>query len=153
MGVCLPSAIEFLSRHGFASRRTESSGFNSSPHHIWMRTNLDGSRVSDSGALCSILVHRRWPYPLGVGHIVIQASSRGHHQPAVAAPGHRPPDPPCQSHTVTITSSHGKHNRARQALTRIAGFFAELTTLSNCFGPTWESATNQESISRSRYQS
>jgi hypothetical protein len=28
--------------------------------------------------------------------------------------------------TVTITSSHGEHNRARQALTRIAGFFAEL---------------------------
>jgi hypothetical protein len=27
---------------------------------------------------------------------------------------------------VTITSSHGEHNRARQALTRIAGFFAEL---------------------------
>jgi hypothetical protein len=28
--------------------------------------------------------------------------------------------------TVTITSSHGEHNRARQALTRIASFFAEL---------------------------
>jgi hypothetical protein len=28
--------------------------------------------------------------------------------------------------TITITSSHGEHNRARQALTRIAGFFAEL---------------------------
>jgi hypothetical protein len=28
--------------------------------------------------------------------------------------------------TVTITSSHGEHNRARQALTRVAGFFAEL---------------------------
>jgi hypothetical protein len=28
--------------------------------------------------------------------------------------------------TLTITSSHGEHNRARAALTRIAGFFAEL---------------------------
>ena len=28
--------------------------------------------------------------------------------------------------TVTITSSHGEHHRARQALTRIAAFFAEL---------------------------
>ena len=28
--------------------------------------------------------------------------------------------------TVTITSSHGEHHRARQALTRIANFFAEL---------------------------
>ena len=28
--------------------------------------------------------------------------------------------------TVTITSSHGEHHRARQALTRIAGFFSEL---------------------------
>jgi hypothetical protein len=27
---------------------------------------------------------------------------------------------------VTITSSHGEHQRARQALTRIAAFFAEL---------------------------
>ena len=28
--------------------------------------------------------------------------------------------------TVTITSSHGEHRRARNALTRIAGFFSEL---------------------------
>ena len=28
--------------------------------------------------------------------------------------------------TVTITSSHGEHRRARKALTRIASFFAEL---------------------------
>jgi hypothetical protein len=28
--------------------------------------------------------------------------------------------------TVTITSPHGEHHRARRALTRIAGFFAEL---------------------------
>src|SRR5260370_18662319 len=28
--------------------------------------------------------------------------------------------------TVTITSSHGEHHRARQALTRITGFFSEL---------------------------
>ncbi len=28
--------------------------------------------------------------------------------------------------TVTITSSHGEHHRARQAFTRIAGFFAQL---------------------------
>jgi hypothetical protein len=28
--------------------------------------------------------------------------------------------------TVTITSSHGEHARARAALTRIAGFFAHL---------------------------
>ena len=28
--------------------------------------------------------------------------------------------------TVTITSSHGEHERARAALTRIAGFFAKL---------------------------
>ena len=28
--------------------------------------------------------------------------------------------------TLTITSSHGEHHRARAALTRIAGFFAEL---------------------------
>ena len=28
--------------------------------------------------------------------------------------------------TVTITSTHGEHQRARQALTRIAAFFAEL---------------------------
>jgi hypothetical protein len=28
--------------------------------------------------------------------------------------------------TVTITSSHGEHHRARQALTRIAGFFTQL---------------------------
>jgi hypothetical protein len=28
--------------------------------------------------------------------------------------------------TVTVTSSHREHNRTRQALTRIAGFFAEL---------------------------
>jgi hypothetical protein len=28
--------------------------------------------------------------------------------------------------TVTITSSHGEHERARQALTRVAGFFAKL---------------------------
>ena len=28
--------------------------------------------------------------------------------------------------TVTITSAHGDHNRARRALTRIAAFFAEL---------------------------
>jgi hypothetical protein len=28
--------------------------------------------------------------------------------------------------TVTITSVHGEHYRARRALTRIAGFFAEL---------------------------
>jgi hypothetical protein len=27
---------------------------------------------------------------------------------------------------VTITSAHGEHYRARRALTRIAGFFAEL---------------------------
>jgi transposase-like protein len=28
--------------------------------------------------------------------------------------------------TVTVTSSHGEHRRAREALTRIAGFFSEL---------------------------
>jgi hypothetical protein len=28
--------------------------------------------------------------------------------------------------TVTITSSHGEHTRAREALTRIAGFFTQL---------------------------
>jgi hypothetical protein len=30
--------------------------------------------------------------------------------------------------TVTITSSHGEHHRARKALTRIARFFAQLRT-------------------------
>jgi hypothetical protein len=32
--------------------------------------------------------------------------------------------------TVSITSSHGEHHRARKALTRIAGFFAQAAT--NC---------------------
>ena len=55
-----------------------------------------------------------------------QSSSRGDHQPAVAAPGDRPPDQPRGRTTVTVTSSHGEHERARTALTRIAGFFAQL---------------------------
>jgi hypothetical protein len=31
--------------------------------------------------------------------------------------------------TVTITSSHGEHHRARHAVTRIAGFFTDLQKL------------------------
>src|SRR6266478_2551212 len=42
------------------------------PPHMDENESRWEPRVSDSGALCSILVHRRWPYPLGVGHIVIQ---------------------------------------------------------------------------------
>jgi hypothetical protein len=30
---------------------------------------------------------------------------------------------------ATITSSHGEHNRARQAFTRIAGFFVDYEKL------------------------
>src|SRR5258708_12057659 len=50
-----------------------------------MRTNLDGSRVSDSGALCSILVHRHRgrSHPPGDDHIVIQVP-RLTHRPARA---------------------------------------------------------------------
>src|SRR5258708_32153014 len=104
MGVCLESAIEFLSRHGFASRCTESSGFNSSPHHIWMRTNLDGSRVSDSGALCSILVHRSWLYPLGVGHIVIQVPRLTRRPARAPAEGSMP---------ISFSSSGDRDTRSR----------------------------------------
>ena len=37
--------------------------------------------------------------------------------------------------TVTITSSHGEHHRARQALTRIAGFFAQLRETAEQLSP------------------
>ena len=55
-----------------------------------------------------------------------QSSSRGDHQPAVAVPGIGRQTSHAGRTTVTVTSSHGEHERARTALTRIAGFFAQL---------------------------
>jgi hypothetical protein len=57
-----------------ASRLAGSGVFESSPHYISMRTNLDGCRVSDSGALCSALVrHRDRPSPVAVAYQIAEA--------------------------------------------------------------------------------
>jgi hypothetical protein len=64
-------------------------------------------------------------------------ASRGHHEPAAVAPGDWPADPTCWTNTITATSAHGEHQRARHAFLRITGFFAWL-------GQTAEQSTDLE---------
>jgi hypothetical protein len=54
-----PIAFDVPFRDAFALNLTGSGVSIPPSHHISMRTNLDGCRVSDSGALCSALVRHR----------------------------------------------------------------------------------------------
>jgi hypothetical protein len=71
MDVISTGAIGILLTDDFVSRLTGSGVFESPSHYISMRTNLDGCRVSDSGALCSTLVrHRNQRLPIPVTYQV-----------------------------------------------------------------------------------